>query len=224
MYRTPRPWLALCLVVGATLSLSSHADARAGATITASFSDSCRDVAAHASKDISHVVIRYADGREVKDETIDSPDYAIDGGPGDEIASLTVKASVTRQTFTCHAAAARPPVALLETPSRCVPAGCTEWTATDSDGSHERCNDMFVSIPFRGTNSSDPDGDLASWSIDFGDGTAPAGGSWTTSPPAAVGHTFPGPALATVTLTVTDATGLTGSDTIVVCLVDFTPD
>jgi hypothetical protein len=224
MYRSPRRWLAVGVTIVAATSLGSHVDARSGATITASFADSCRDVAVHASKDVSHVVIRYTDGREVKDETIDSPDYAIDGGPGDEIASLTVKASVNRETFQCTQAFS-PPVALLES-RRCAFGLCTDWTSLDSDGSHERCSHRDDRIPYRGTGSTDLDGDIATWTIDFGDGSS-ASGSWPTSPPVDVGHTFANPpvsGLVTVTLTLTDATGLADSDTIVVCLADFTPD
>lgn len=214
--------IATGVAVVATIAIGNHVDARSGASITASFTDSCRDVAVHASKDISHVVISYADGRALKDETIEGPDYAVDGGPGDEVASVTVKASVTTETFDCQHAG-NPPVALLES-RRCAFGLCGDWTSVDSDGSHERCSHDFDTIPFRGTGSTDPDGDIASWTIEFGDGSAAADGSWT-SPPDAVGHVFPQTSeFFTVTLTLTDATGLTGSDTIVVCLADFTPD
>ena len=220
--RPSRTWLAFGISLAGAISVGGHADARSGASITASFADSCRDVAAHATKDISHVVIRYADGRDVKVEPIDSPDYAIDGGPGDEIASVTVKASVTQATFDCSPAG-NPPVALVET-RRCGFGVCGDWTALDSDGSHERCSHAFDTIPFRGIGSTDVDGDIESWSIDFGDGTA-AQGAWATSPPVDVGHLFPFTgAFFTVTMTLVDATGLTASDTIVVCLADFTPD
>lgn len=221
--RPSRIWLAVGVSLGATVSIGGHADARSGASITASFADSCRDVAAHATKDISHVVIRYADGRDVKVESIDGPDYAIDGGPGDEIVSMTVKASVTIKTFDCHQTG-NPPVALVET-RRCGFGVCGDWTSLDSDGSHERCSHALDPIPFRGIGSTDLDGDIESWSIDFGDGGAPVRGLWATSPPVDVGHLFPFPGgLFTVTLTVVDATGITASDAIVVCLADFTPD
>ena len=108
---------------------------------------------------------------------------------------------------------------------RCGFGVCGDWTSLDSDGSHERCSHRFDAIPFRATGSADPDGDIATWSIDFNDGTAPVSGSWPMSPEG-VGHVFADPdgSLITVTLTLTDATGLTASDTIVLCLADFTPD
>jgi hypothetical protein len=89
-------------------------------------------------------------------------------------------------------------------------------------------------MSFRGTSSSDPDNDIASWSIDFGDGTS-ASGSWSTDPPTEVTHaystffsdcfgfgTFSG--VCPVTLTVTDAAGQSDSDTMVMAFVDQTPD
>ena len=59
-------------------------------------------------------------------------------------------------------------------------------------------------ISFRGTSSSDPDNDIASWSIDFGDGTS-ASGSWSTDPP-------------------TEVVGQSDSDTMVMVFIDRTPD
>src|SRR5688500_12410235 len=69
------------------------------ATITGSFADACRDFAAHSSKNISHVEIHYVDGRVVKDESISSPDHAIDGGAGDEIGFAVVKSGTTSEQF-----------------------------------------------------------------------------------------------------------------------------
>lgn len=221
---TPRTWLAVAAVIAATMS-AGHAAADSGAEITASFADSCRDIAVHASKDISHVVIRYADGRVVKDEMINRPDYALDGGPGDEIASASVKSSTTIERFECEPAS-KPPAALLES-RRCGFANCGDWTSLDSDGSHEQCSHFEDQIPFRGTNSTDPDSDIVSWSIDFGDGSAPVDGAWTDAPPASVGHVFDFTGLQpffTVTLTLTDSAGNIGVDTIIVCITDFTPD
>ena len=71
---------------------------------------------------------------------------------------------------------------------------------------------------FRGTSSTDPDDDIASWSLDFGDGTS-VGGNWATSPPSGVSHEFVTHYCPTcdhgefVTLTVTDSSGQTDSDT-----------
>ena len=46
-----------------------------------------------------------------------------------------------------------------------------------------------TTVSFRGTNSTDPDGDIASWSVDFDDGTV-ATGAWTTTPPNDVTHEY----------------------------------
>jgi PKD repeat protein len=70
-----------------------------------------------------------------------------------------------------------------------------------------------VTFRFRGTNSSDPDNDIASWSIAFGDGTSTAG-SRTADAPADVAHTYASDGFYTAELTVTDAAGHASSDTI----------
>jgi hypothetical protein len=58
--------------------------------------------------------------------------------------------------------------------------------------------------------AADPDGDfIASYRVSFGDGTPDLVGSG--SPPATVVHTYQGPGPYTVTLTVTDGRGLSGS-------------
>src|SRR5687768_8375575 len=89
-------WLA-----AAPAALAVPGGGNSAATITASFADSCRDFAAHSSKDISHVEFHYVETRVVKDETINSHDYAVDGGAGDEIDFATVKSGTTRQDFDC---------------------------------------------------------------------------------------------------------------------------
>jgi len=98
------------------------------ATISAAFTDSCRTFIAQSSKDISHVELRYADGRVVKDETIGVPDYEIEGGPGDELRSAIVKSGITSREFAC-VAANRPPVARLEikTPAGNSLEGCFDF-------------------------------------------------------------------------------------------------
>jgi hypothetical protein len=59
---------------------------------------------------------------------------------------------------------------------------------------------------FTGVGSVDPDGDLLTYSWDFGDGTQPASGEQ-------VSHTYAAPRTYTVTLTVSDGS-LTGSRSI----------
>lgn len=91
-------------------------------------------------------------------------------------------------------------------------------------------------IKFRGTGSTDPDGDIASWSLDFGDGTS-ASGAWSSAP-TAVTHLYalepvtgtycrgiPGfPFVCEITLTVTDSAGQSGTDRMLMVFLDQSPD
>jgi hypothetical protein len=229
----------------ATFWFPTHAQAASEATITGTFGDSCRDFAAHSSKDISFVELHYADGRAVKDETMTSPDLAIDGGPGDEISSAIVKSGTSMQSFTCRGE--QPPSAVIEirVDPHCAPyddasAGyrywfClsglpnTErtvfiapgdlevWFTCDLTGGGEACRTFSV----RGTSSTDPDNDITSWSIDFCGDTV-VSGDWVANPPAEVTHLNSD--ACTVTLTVTDSAGQTDTDTVRVGLIDGTPD
>ena len=225
------------LLVGliATFGWSAAAPAAPAATITGSFADSCRDFTAHSTKDISHVEIHYADGRVVKDEAIASPDFAIDGGAGDEIDSAIVKSGRTTEIFTC-ARTNSPPTAVLEilVPEGCVvadedaerwhcPGGAaprTTWLSANSVSfaGEVDCVPTDRFFRFRGTSSTDPDNDIASWSIDYSyDGTstiAGPSGDWVTDPPADVlsPDSLEG---IFVTLTVTDSAGQSDSDLMV---------
>lgn len=263
---------ALAFVLVATLAWAGTAAAEpssSDATITASFSDGCRDFTAHATKvgseegkDISHVEFHYADGRVVKDETISRPDYSLDGAAGGEIDVAIVKSGTTSERFDCVQENS-PPTALLEletppvdqTLEHCYrffdgtaceqSAPRTVWSSlndiTSDQGSlltwgcgalthPSLCSFTFS---FRGTSSSDPDNDIATWSIDFGDG-ASASGSWSTDPPTEVGHTYAtfGSCVGSgtfargcsVTLTVTDSVGQSDSDTMLMVHVDQSPD
>lgn len=260
-------WAKIAFLVPVTLMLVAPptAEANSHATITGEFSDACRDFTAHASKDISHVVIRYGDGSVVKDETIASRDFSVDGGPGDEIASVVVKSGTTSTSFPCQQQSA-PPVATLEIftppigagdgddPTTCFVAdagdgvqrlGCSydaersRWTQWEAPGlmlwgicpgvHNEHCAAYpFDEIPwtfdFRGSSSTDPDGDLSHWTIDFGDGTSTSG-SWESDPPVGLEHTYitrdfsTETGFVTVTLTVTDAAGHTDTDTLSVGIV-----
>ena len=258
---------ALALVVLATLLFpTTGLAARYGnsaATITGYFTDGCRGFAAESSKDISHVVIHYADGRVVKDESTTTPNYAIDGGAGGEIDFAVVKSGTTIATFNCTRPSS-PPTALLEINTPPVDqslANChafsfgglaceeaslrTDWTGTSEipdDGGAESgffhwvCGAVLacpptITVIVRGIGSSDPDNDIVSWSLDFGDGTV-VGGSWNTDPPTGVFHDY-GPDTTTcsgplgacvVVLTVTDALGQSDSDALLMVRVDQTPD
>lgn len=269
---------AFALALVAALAWAGAAFAQQGgngaATITGAFSDGCRDFTSHATKvnsqqgkDISYVDVHYADGRIVKDETVNSPDYSLDGAAGGEIAFAIVKSGTTTQPFHC-VRENRPPTALLEikTPvdgsagspdGEIPPDGCfttffsgllcpaweprnvwrssTEFPYEQLDGGVAGglfwiCRSDLPSpstFDVRGTSSSDPDGDITTWSLDFGDGTS-AGGSWTTNPPVDAVHTY-GPLCTDdisyyVTLTVTDAAGQSASDTILMRNIDGNPD
>jgi hypothetical protein len=258
-------WVALVAWLGAApAALAVPGGGNSAATITGSFADSCRDFAAHSSKDISYVELHYAAGSVVKDESITSPDWAIDGGPGEEIDFAAVKSGTTIQEFPC-------------VPSNAAPEARLEMQTPPVDQTLEHCYDFFsgglaceassprtartsrLQLPdpeaglftwgcgaftdpsqcswtmtFRGTGSSDPDGDLASWSLDFSDGTS-VSGTWS-SPPAEVTHAY-APFLAgctgvfngipnrcVVTLTVTDSAGQSASDTLPMVHVDQSPD
>jgi hypothetical protein len=229
----------LVLVVMATLGWSAAAPAALAAstaTITGSFSDSCRDFQSHSSKDISHVELHYADGRVVKDEAIDSSDFAIDGAAGDEIDFVRVKSGKTTDTFNCPRTNS-PPTAVLEilTPSDCVvqvesadawncpdaSAPRTTWLSVSSVSlTVSSCSspDPDRTFRFRGTSSTDPDNDIASWLIEFdffdlAEGTSMSG-DWIDDPPADVlsADSLEG---ILVTLTVTDSAGQSDSDTLV---------
>ncbi len=250
------------VLVGALVWTSAAFADRGGnsaATITTSFSDGCRDLTAHATKvnsqegkDISYVEANYADGRVVRDETVNSPDYSLDGAAGDELAFAIVKSGTTTERFDC-VLESRPPTAILEvkTPGcNTLPDGLvncsgqvarTTWSRSSTNlgyglisffcswpddqscvdavmpcGQIELYSACLVTYTFRGTSSTDPDNDITSWSLDFGDGTSLAG-DWTTNPPTEVSHEYldrhcPTCSRAPATLTVTDSAGQTDAD------------
>ena len=238
--RLPRRVLAaLSLVFAAALAVAAVAAAsptpgNGAATITGSFADGCRDFAARSSRDISYVELHYVDGRVAKRERINRRHYSIDGVAGDELDLALVKSGTTRTTFACPRTNS-PPTAILEIFGLCNTLGdgtlsCDAdpprsdwiWSRPGNEFVFWGCNhDTFCSgTPtdpgFRGISSTDPDGDIASWSIDFGDG-AVTGDSWTANPPAELVHAYPPFPEAldirpTVTLTVTDSAGQSDSD------------
>lgn len=198
-------------VVALAWSATALADpgGNSAATITGSFSDRCRDFTAQSSKDISYVELRYSDGRVVRDETVDSPAYAIDGDSGDEVDAAVVKSYPTCLAWDPRTVWSRPPQGEL---------GFVFVSPVAPES---------LTFSFRGTSSTDPDDDIASWSIDFGDGTSTSGG-WTTEPPAEVTHSYyvtPSyTVLSDVTLTVMDDAGQSDSDTISLISIDGNPD
>ena len=102
---------ALALALMATLSWSGAAiaaSANSAAIVTGSFSDSCRDLEAYSSKDISHVEIHYAAGHAAKDEHVATGEFFTDGNAGDEIALVIVKSGTTAEQFDCDTGPAPP--------------------------------------------------------------------------------------------------------------------
>ena len=232
---------------------------KSAATITGTFADSCRDFTARSSKDISFVQIDYVSGLRVKDESISSHDYAIDGVAGEEIAVAAVKSGTTIEEFACLPGN-RAPTARVEIQTPRIDQYCGEFFSGEGlicDISYPRTvwtsaseippnNDnqtqliwgcAFETVPcvmtfrFRGTGSSDPDGDITSWSLDFGDGTS-ASGSWITAPPTELVHEYTSDALercyaanyaCVITLTVTDSAGQSDSDVFRMVFIDQRP-
>lgn len=219
---------ALATVALPAAALAAHGNGNSAATISGSFGDFCRDFTAHSSKDISHVEIHYADDRVVKDEDVAGPDLSIDGDVGDEIDSAVVKSGTTSEHFACESPIAdSPPIAVLERRAGASdhqnPAGT--WTDTDCHSDFNNPETMFCiygsvvaePVSFRGTGSTDPDGDIVSWSIDFGDGTTPASGTWATNPPVKVTHDYGQlGCVCTVVLTATDSAAHSSSDPMLV--------
>jgi hypothetical protein len=265
-------WLAIpAWLAGAAPALAVPGNGKCSATITGSFADSCRDFAAHSSKDISYVTLHYVDGRVVKHERINRHHYAIDGAPGDEIDFARVKSGTTIEEFACEPANTAPTARLeIETPpvdqvlghcydyydglicEQSIPR--TAWTGVAQIpdigagqpgagqpgffqwgcGGFSDPSLCSFTVRFRGTGSSDPDADIASWSLAFGDGTSITG-TWS-APPAEVAHAYPlgregcaGGAnsvsnVCVITLTVTDTAGQSDSDTMLMIFLDQSPD
>ena len=105
----------------------------------------------------------------------------------------------------------------------------TVWTRPDNGQIQWPYADAARQCPptyqFRGTSSTDPDSDIVSWSLDFGDG-AQASGGWSTDIPSEVTHAYPCEpgSVYTVTLTVVDSAGQSDTDALIVIYVDATPD
>ncbi|MCA1670773.1 MAG: PKD domain-containing protein [Actinobacteria bacterium] len=224
--------LVAALLLMATPLLSAPALAAPGdkrhATITAHpFTDSCRDVSFHSTKDISHVEIHYADGRVIKDESTTTPDHTIDGGAGDEI-DFVIEIGHDERDLRLPGDQQPADCGIREEGRQLRPAECSGHLdvrrlhlarlllhAPGSTFTDERA------VSFRGISSTDPDNDIVNWSIDFGDGTTPAGGSWAAEPPVEVVHEYNIECTCTVTLTVTDSAGQSSSDPMAVSMIFF---
>src|SRR5262249_6226198 len=73
----------------------------------------------------------------------------------------------------------------------------------------------LASLTFNGSSSADPDGPIASYAWNFGDGATATG--------AVVSHSFSRAGSYTVSLTVTDGAGATGSDTAIATITNRPP-
>jgi hypothetical protein len=220
--------MAASAIASPGAALAAPGNGNSAATITGSFGASCTDFAAHSSKDISHVEIHYTDGRVIKDEAVDAPDISIDGDTGEEIDFAIVKSGTTSEHFACESQLPdSPPTAVLERRAGASdqqnPAGT--WTDTDCHSDFNNPEATLCTynsvvrefVSFRGTGSTDADDDIVSWSMDFGDGTTSASGTWATDPPAEVTHDYGQLGCAcTVVLTVTDSAGHSSSDPMLV--------
>lgn len=83
-----------------------------------------------------------------------------------------------------------------------------ELAATPASGPHP------LPVTFDGSASFDPDGPIASWELDLGDGTPPLTGSGT--PPAAIDHTYTEVGEHTASLRVIDPRDVSDTDTFTV--------
>ncbi len=120
-------------------------------------------------------------------------------------ASLTVTdnqgAQSAAATVGMHVTTNLPPVAAL--------------TATPTTGT------VPLAVSFDGSASQDPDGSIASWSLDFGDGSTPATG--TGAVPNAIPHTYSAAGTYHAKLTVTDSSNAPTTSTPVTITVNPQP-
>jgi DNA-binding beta-propeller fold protein YncE len=96
------------------------------------------------------------------------------------------------------------PTAVLETAAECN-------NGAFSAASVPYCHRPGPTWTFRATHSSDPERRLASWRVDFGDGTSKTG-AFAAAPPSAVVHRYTTAGFYRVVLTVTDRAGRTAHD------------
>ncbi|MCK4496997.1 MAG: PKD domain-containing protein [Candidatus Aenigmarchaeota archaeon] len=87
-------------------------------------------------------------------------------------------------------------------------------TADAGDDQAVNLTDSYVTVTFSGAGSSDSDGEIVTYEWDFGDGSSPGSGVSPT-------HNYYDEDRYTVTLTVTDDDGLTGSDTMSLAVNDM---
>lgn len=143
---------ALALAMSGAVAFAGNGggdgDGNSDAVIAGEFSDMCRDFEAHAKKldgtpkDISHVELHYADGRMVKDESVNSPDYSIDEGPGDDKLKAVVKSGKTVEEFLCDPGG--------------PPPECEDGADNDGDALIDYPDDSGCGSPEDNDESDDP--------------------------------------------------------------------
>lgn len=159
---------ALGLAMSGAVAFAGNGDDSGGdsdAVITGEFSDECRDFEVHAEKpdgtpkDISHVELHYADGRVVKDESVNRADYSIDEGPGDEKTKAIVKSGQTVEEFPCDSGG--------------TPPECDDAADNDEDKQTDYPDDPGCDSSDDNDESDDPTGDPeCSDGVDNDDDTA----------------------------------------------------
>ena len=87
-----------------------------------------------------------------------------------------------------------------------APVAVLDWSPKDA---HE----APITITFDLSGSQDPDGEIVAWTLDFGDGSAPATGTDVTVP---VEHTYQAEGTYTATLEVEDNAGKKDQDSVVI--------
>jgi phospholipase C len=78
-----------------------------------------------------------------------------------------------------------------------------------------------LTVTFDGSQSNAPGDTIASWTLDYGDGTTPDSG--TGQPPSSISHTYTQAGAFQATLTVTDTTGDSGNTGVAVNVTDSSP-
>ena len=91
--------LAVTVLNPASAAAGGDPNPKAEAQIALTFGADCTSFTAVSSKDISNVVIQFGDGTVVKDESMNTPQYAYAGSGA--ITSAAVKSGRTVRTFAC---------------------------------------------------------------------------------------------------------------------------
>lgn len=123
--------MCVLAVAAAVIQTGAAAAPNSSATITAVFADGCTDFDVDSSKDISNIVIYYADGTSEKIEFSDAEQGRTYSYRGDRtITAIDVKSGTTVQRFTCQPGPTPTPTPTGE-PGK---PQCTDDVDNDGDG------------------------------------------------------------------------------------------